>query len=88
MPLHLVSNLLFDTDQETLFQVEEIPSDTVWMSARVYQLVQEKPLPFEVWLFEWCPQSNEETARFIQSFQTLEEAKIFALQLVKSTTST
>jgi|GEM_PF-2260076 len=87
MPLHLASNLLFDTDRETLFEVEEIRHNATWVSARVYQVVQEKSLPFEVWRFEWCLKSNEETSRFVQAFQDLEEAKIFALQLVKSNIS-
>lgn len=87
MSLYLTSNLLFDTDQETLFERGEIHYDTIWVSARVYQSLQEKSLAFEVWLFKWRPDSNEETSRCVQAFPTLEEAKIFALRLVKSITS-
>lgn len=82
MPLKLASNLLFDTDQMTLFEVDEIRHNTAWTSARVYQSIQEGKSVFEVWFFEWYPESNEEKPHFIQVFQTLEEAKDFALQLL------
>ncbi len=87
MSLKLASNLLYDTDQETLFEVDEIHHNAIWTSARVYQSVQEGSPAFEVWFFEWYPESNEEKPHFVQSFQTLEEAKIFALQILKNNTS-
>lgn len=83
MSPQLASNLLFDTDQENLFSVDEIRYDTTWFSARVYQSVQEGLSAFEVWFFEWTPSSNEEKATFIQAFPALEEAKLFALQFIK-----
>jgi hypothetical protein len=87
MPLKLASNLLYDTDQETLFEVDEIRHNAIWTSARVYQSAGEGASAFEVWFFEWYPDLNEEKPHFIQTFQTLEEAKSFALQLLKNNTS-
>lgn len=82
MPLKLASNLLFDTDQVTLFEVDEIGHNTIWTSARVYQSIHEGISVFEVWFFEWYPELNEERPYFVRDFQALEDAKAFALQLV------
>jgi hypothetical protein len=41
MPLRLASNLLFDSDQENLFEVADIPNNTLWVSARVYNPSEE-----------------------------------------------
>lgn len=81
MSLLLVSNLLFDSDQEKLFDVDELRHDSVWISARVYKSIKEGSLDYEVWSYEWNPSSNEEKPRFVQAFQTLEDAKSLAIQI-------
>lgn len=74
----LASHLVFDTDQETLFEVDELVRGKSWVSARVYKSLQESSPLYEVWLFEWDPQTNEEKSNFIQVFKDLEAAKSFA----------
>lgn len=74
----LASHLLFDTDQDALFEVDDLVKDKVWKSARVYKSVKGKSIEYEVWLYEWDPQSNEEKSTLLQTFQDLEEAKRLA----------
>ncbi len=83
MSPQLASNLLFDTDEENLFDVDEICHEAAWISARVYQTIQEGAICYEVWFYEWHPKTNEEKDYFMQDFQSLEEAKLFALELTK-----
>ncbi|MBM3468727.1 MAG: hypothetical protein FJX71_04785 [Alphaproteobacteria bacterium] len=79
---HIASELLFDTDQERLYETTEIASDTVWISARVYKSSREKLMSYEVWVFEWFPVSNEEKYKYIQSFKNFEDAKNFAQEIL------
>ena len=74
----LASHLVFDTDQEALFEVDELARGKNWPSARVYKSLEEGSSTYEVWIFEWDPQTNEEKANFIQFFKDLEAAKSFA----------
>jgi hypothetical protein len=74
----LASNLVFDTDQEALFELDELARGKNWASARVYKSSDECSPLYEVWLFEWDPQTNEEKANFIQVFKDIEAAKSFA----------
>ncbi len=79
----LASTLLFDTDNDNLFEVDEIACG-VWVSARVYKSIKANSIDYEVWFYEWFPGTDEEKVHFIQSFQDLEEAKKFAIQLSKN----
>jgi len=80
----LTSHLVFDSDQDALFEVDELFRGKNWFSARVYKSSQEDLPLYEVWFFEWDPEINEEKATFIQSFKGLEGAKSFASsQLLK-----
>jgi hypothetical protein len=84
MPILLASNLLFDTDQDNLFGVDEIPCGSLWISARVYKSVKKGSVKYEVWFCEWDPEINEEKPRFAEEFPVLEDAKAYAIQLSKS----
>lgn len=80
LPL-LASTLVFDTDQDQLFCVDDLPYNTPWVSARVYKTgTTEKH--YEVWLYEWDPISNTENPNFSKAFEGVEEAKKWAIQLV------
>jgi hypothetical protein len=83
MTTALATQLVYDTDQDTLYEVDELPHDKTWVSACVYKVTLEKTTEYEVWLYIWDPASNIETPSFLQSFQTLEEAKEFACQQLK-----
>jgi hypothetical protein len=83
MTAAIASQLLYDTDQDTLFEVDELPQGKAWVSARVYKVNMEKTISYEVWIYEWDPISNKETPSFLQCFPTLEDAKSFAGQQLK-----
>ncbi|MBX9805017.1 MAG: hypothetical protein K2Y18_04590 [Alphaproteobacteria bacterium] len=83
MPLRLASNLLFDSDQENLFEVADIPNNTLWVSARVYKSIRGGSAGYEVWLYEWDPVLNKEKSRLVQSFDDPESAKALAIQISK-----
>ena len=80
MATAIATQLLYDTDQDALFEVDELSQGKSWVSARVYRVSMEKSISYEVWLYEWDPDSNHETPSFLNSFPTLEDAKIYACQ--------
>lgn len=79
--------LVYDTDQDALFEIDEMLHDQVWISARVYHKVpqssQEGTSLYEVFIFEWDPKTNQETSRFGKRFPNLEEAKLWAIEETK-----
>lgn len=87
MTTALATQLLYDTDQDALFEVDELPHDKPWISVCVYKVTLDKTTDYEVWLYVWDPVSNKETPSYLQSFQSLEEAKAFSCQQLKSRTS-
>ena len=79
----LATDLIYDTDQEHLFSVDELPYNAVWISARVYKTLEEGKLLYEVWLYEWDPRSNIEKPTFNKAFESSEEAKEWATEVVR-----
>lgn len=79
----LASHLVFDSDQETLFEIEELPCEGVWTSVRIYKSQMQQKVSFEVWLVEWDANMNKEKLTFTKTFENFEEAKIFGLTKLK-----
>ena len=79
----LASHLVFDSDQETLFEVDELPHDGVWTSVRIYKSHINEAASYEVWLVEWDANLNKEKLTFTNTFENFEDAKVFGSNKLK-----
>jgi hypothetical protein len=79
----LASHLVFDSDQEALFEASELSPESIWRSVRIYKSHMQHVASYEVWLVEWDAIMNKEKLTFTKTFENFEDAKMFGLNQLK-----